>query len=64
MTARKTNPAVPGVPFGDPLHPWRANTEHSRKAGLKAKARSPWSRGPMVTTRNALAAQASLKAKP
>jgi len=41
--------------FGDPNHPWQYTTEHARKAGKKARAKSPWGRGPMARTARARA---------
>jgi hypothetical protein len=36
--------------FGDPNHPWQYSTAHARKAGKKARSKSPWGRGPMANT--------------
>lgn len=41
--------------FGDPSHPWHYTTEHARKAGKKARTKSPWGRGPMSNTARAKA---------
>jgi hypothetical protein len=33
---------VPGIPFGDPRHPFRQTTEQARKAALCNKGKTPW----------------------
>jgi hypothetical protein len=40
MSSKPSN----GIPFGDPRNPWRATTEHCRKAGKLGKVKSPWNK--------------------
>lgn len=32
----------PGIPFGDPRHPWRQTTESARKAARANRGKTPW----------------------
>ncbi len=42
-----------GLPFG-PSHPYRQTPEMARNAAQANKGKSPWRKGPMVNTANAL----------
>lgn len=44
MTERRA-PSTPGIPFGDPRHPYRQTTEMATKAAQANKGKTPWRKG-------------------